>query len=79
MRIHVNIVRGLCRLAVDALDDDPFCALVSEQQSLVQLAGYVVDALVVSEDTLRDGLTDLSDKTLHIEVFKDTTDNGMCE
>lgn len=70
---------GLLGLAVDALDDDPLRVLVPEQQTFVKLACDVVHALIVAQYPLRDGLADLSDETLHIQVLQNTADNGMCE
>ena len=43
----------------------------------MQLARDFVHAFVVTQDPLRDGLSDFPYKTLHIEIFKHEADDGM--
>ena len=45
----------------------------------MQLARNVVDTLVVTQYPLRDRLTNLPDKTFHIEILEDAPDDGICE
>ncbi len=45
----------------------------------MQLSRDFVHAFVVTQDPLRDGLSDFPHETLHIEILKHEADNGMCE
>lgn len=63
----------------DILDVNLLRALVPQHQLLVQLPCDVVDALLSQPEPLADSISDLSDESLHVEVFQSGSDDGVSE
>jgi hypothetical protein len=70
-------VLGFFRLLVYALNDDLFRAFISEQEFFMEFASDVINALVVSENALRNSVSNFADEAFHVEVLEHASYDGM--
>lgn len=64
---------------VDALELELLRLLAPQQQPLMQLPCDIINRLHARMNPLRDGIPDLLDETLHLEVFEGGSDDDVRE
>lgn len=76
---HLHIMRSIFALAVYTLKHHLLRALIAEEKTFVQLLCYVIDTFIRAQDPLSNGLPDLVDQPVHIQILEHTRNDGVRE